>query len=53
MLAADFTAGKLWFGVGGTWVNGGNPATGANPTLTFTPGDTWYLFAFLYADGGA
>ena len=36
MGAVDVDAGKLWIGVNGTWFNSGNPATAANPTLTFT-----------------
>jgi hypothetical protein len=34
MMAVDLDAGNLWFGINGTWLNGGNPATGANPTYT-------------------
>lgn len=32
MMAVDFEAGKLWFGIDGVWFISGNPATGANPT---------------------
>ena len=38
IVAVDIDAGKLWFGKNGTWDSSGNPATGANPTITFTPG---------------
>jgi hypothetical protein len=37
-IAVDFDAGKLWFAKNGTWDSSGNPATGANPTITFSPG---------------
>jgi len=45
MIAVDFGAGKMWTGVDGTWDLSGNPSTGANPTTTFTTGDTDWLFA--------
>lgn len=38
MLAIDLDAGKIWIGKNGTYANSGNPATGANPWITFTPG---------------
>lgn len=31
MIAYDLDAGKIWFGRDGTWLNSGNPETGANP----------------------
>lgn len=31
MVALDFTAGKIWWGVNGTWENSGDPANGTNP----------------------
>lgn len=33
MVAFDADTGNLWLGVNGTWANGGNPATGLNPTF--------------------
>ena len=48
MMAWDLDNGKIWFGKNGTWNNApgtsdvGNPATGANPGLSFTVGgDYW------------
>lgn len=41
-VAIDLDAGKAWFGKGGVWSNGANPATGANPFVTWVPG----AFAF-------
>jgi hypothetical protein len=38
MMAVDLDTGKLWFGLNGTWLNSGNPATGANPTYTGVQG---------------
>jgi len=34
--AVDVDAGKYWSGLNNTWDGSGNPATGANPTGTFT-----------------
>lgn len=37
MMALDFTVDgniRLWVGTNGTWLNSGNPATGANPSKT-------------------
>ena len=33
--AYDETSGKAWVSVNGTWYGSGNPATGANPAVTF------------------
>lgn len=38
MLALDIDSGKLWYGKNGSWESSGNPATGANPSQTFTAG---------------
>lgn len=38
----DEPAGKIWFSLDGVMENGGDPATGVNPCLTFTPGTTLY-----------
>lgn len=43
-LAYDAPGGKLWIGDNGTWIGGGNPATGANPTISGIPAGTWHLF---------
>ena len=52
MIALDVDAGKLWFGRNGTWESSGNPATGANATITFTPGGkSFYAFAQGYGSG--
>ena len=52
MIAFDATSGKIWWGVNGTWVNSGNPATGTNPgvaasgaTINITLPATTYFFA--------
>jgi hypothetical protein len=42
--AIDVDAGDFWIGVNGTWYGSGDPASGANPTVTgkdFTDGD-WF-----------
>lgn len=35
-VAVDINAGKIWYGKNGTWMASGDPATGANPSQTFT-----------------
>ncbi|MDV3515177.1 hypothetical protein [Stenotrophomonas sp. C1657] len=46
MVAFDADTGRLWFGVAGVWVNGGNPATGANPFYTM-PAGTYFPMVSL------
>jgi len=44
MLALDIDGGKAWLGRNGTWFNGGDPAAGTTPWVTFTPaGETWHF----------
>jgi len=54
-LAFDCATGKMWAGKDGTWHNSGNPATGANPTYTwtntYTPGNPVWLG--MATEGGA
>jgi hypothetical protein len=45
MLAFDQDAGKLWYGVDGTWLASGNPATGANPSSSSISTTTAYCAA--------
>lgn len=49
MVTIDFDAGKAWLGINGTYHNSGNPVSGANATVTFTPGTTLYLAASVYS----
>jgi hypothetical protein len=52
-IAVDADAGKLWFGVNGTWVSSGNPATGTNAVYTNLPTTGELLFpAVSNYDGG-
>lgn len=51
MLAIDLDAGKAWAGIGGVWSASGNPVTGANPWVTFTPGGTWFAGASQNTNG--
>jgi len=37
-VAVDLTAGKLWFGLNGVWLGGGNPAAGTGPVYTSVSG---------------
>jgi len=37
-IACDATAGTMWWAKNNTWLTSGNPATGANPRCTGTPG---------------
>ena len=50
MYAFDLATGKIWTGKSGTWDNSGNPATGANPSGTWSTNftantPTWFWFA--------
>ena len=45
MLALDIDNDKIWYGVNGTWISSGNPATGANASSTITSGIEWYPWA--------
>jgi hypothetical protein len=45
--ALDVGTGKLHFSVNGTWLNSGNPATGANPQITLTNSSPDPLHAFV------
>jgi|SaaInlV_120m_DNA_3_1039746.scaffolds.fasta_scaffold00023_21 hypothetical protein len=38
-VAIDADNGKIWWAINGTWLNSGNPATGANPIFTNVPSD--------------
>jgi hypothetical protein len=40
MFALDMDSGKFWYGINGTWVNSGDPATGANPVYSNLSGYT-------------
>jgi len=49
MYAFDLATGKIWTGKGGNWDNSGNPATGANPSATWSTNftantPTWFAF---------
>ena len=43
MAALDPVNGYVWFGLNGSWFAGGNPAVGANPFVTFTPGAALFI----------
>lgn len=42
MVAVDFDAKKVWFGVNGSWKYSGNPAAGTNPQLTPFADGEWF-----------
>jgi len=48
-MALDLDAGKLWYGKNGTWMASGDPATGANPSQTFTANQA---MSFAVSSGG-
>jgi hypothetical protein len=50
-IAIDFDSGKLWIGRNGVWNGSGDPSTGANPDITFTPSGTYYPYSEPYRDG--
>ena len=41
-IAFDCDAGKMWFGVNGTWIGSGNPAAGTDWSLSFPAGTTLF-----------
>ena len=43
MMAWDLDNGKIWFGKNGTWYDSGNPSSGSNEALAFTPSDRTFL----------
>ena len=45
MLAFDQTAGKLWYGINGTWLASGNPAAGTNASSSSISTSTAYCAA--------
>jgi hypothetical protein len=49
MIAFDADANKIWFGVGGTWYNSGNPAAGTNATFDSTDGIDAALYDYVPA----
>jgi len=52
--AVDLDAGKIWMAVNAIgFQNGGDPATGVNPSTTFAAPLTLYPAASLYGPGGA
>lgn len=53
MGAVDPVAGFVWFGLNGSWFAGGNPATGANPFATFTPGTALFLVTSQHSPSDA
>lgn len=48
-IAFDADAGKLWFGKNGTWLNGGDPATGANPIYSGIAAGTYFIGGWAYS----
>ena len=51
-VAVDGTAGKIWWGVNGTWVNSGDPANGTNAVYTNLPTDDVLFPAFSNYNAG-
>ena len=43
MVAFDADAGKIWYGVNGTWDASGNPATAANPSQSSVTGNDFFF----------
>lgn len=46
MVALDLDSGKIWWGKNGTWFEGGDPATGANPAYTGISGYFYPAISF-------
>ena len=54
----DANTGKFWIGQNGVWYNSsggttGDPATGANPTATFTNSNTYFPLGTVYNNSGS
>ena len=43
MVAFDADAGKIWYGVDGTWDASGNPATASNPSQSSVTGEEFFF----------
>jgi hypothetical protein len=43
MVAFDADAGKIWYGVDGTWDASGNPATASNPSQSSVTGNDFFF----------
>jgi hypothetical protein len=52
MFAFNANTGKMWIGENGTWWFGGNPVSGANPSITGLPTQI-YAAAVLYGSSGS
>jgi hypothetical protein len=50
-IAVDADAGKIWWGVNGTWVNSGDPANGTNAQYTNLSTNGFYFPAHTAYDG--
>jgi len=48
IVAVDVDAGKYWSGLNGAWDSSGDPATGANPTGTFTANSSFTFSGRVY-----
>ncbi len=58
MMAADLNNHKVWMGVNGTWLYGGDPTSGANPTFSngagnFPTSGTFYPAATISLPNGS
>ncbi|MCK5644615.1 MAG: tail fiber protein, partial [Gammaproteobacteria bacterium] len=51
MMAVDFDAGKIWWGVNGSWFFSGDPGSGANATFTTIKTDGTPLFPMMELRG--
>lgn len=51
MFEIDIDAGNLWIGVAGTWIGGGDPATGTSPTYSITPSILYSPVADMFYPG--
>ena len=47
-VAVDFTSGKIWWAINNTWIDSGNPATGANPMFTGLSGALFAANSSVY-----
>ena len=50
-IAVDFSAGSMWLALNNTWAEGGNPATGSLPIISFVPAIVGPLFLGMTFNG--
>lgn len=53
MIAIDEAAGKVWFGLNGSWNNSGDPSAGTNPSFSSMPAGNHAMYFSTDNEAGA